>query len=166
VLDGQQGVALVLGDNAYPDGTLDQYNNCFGPAWGNRNKSRIHPTSGNHDYNTPNGAGYYAYWGAAAGDPSQGYYAFTLGSWFIISLNSQIDMFVGSPEEQWLRQQLASHPNQCVLAYWHYPRWTTVSGRVTLDAVKPLWDALYEYGADIILNGHDPRLPALATTDA
>jgi PKD repeat protein len=154
LLDGQAGVVLVLGDNAYSDGTIDEYNNCFGPAWG-RHKSRIHPTSGNHDYNTPNGAGYYAYFGAAAGDPSQGYYAFTLGSWFILSLNSQIDMFVGSPEEQWLRQQLASHPSQCVLAYWHYPRWTTVSGRVTIDAVKPLWNALYEYGADIILNGHD-----------
>jgi PKD repeat protein len=154
LLDTQTGVVLVLGDNAYPDGTIDNYNNCFGPAWG-RHKSRIHPTSGNHDYNTPNGAGYYAYWGAAAGDPSQGYYSYSLGSWFILAINSQIDMFAGSPQEQWLRQQLATHPNQCVLAYWHYPRWSTVLDRGTLDAVKPLWQALYEYGADIVLNGHD-----------
>lgn len=154
LLDNQVGVVLPLGDNAYLDGTIDEYTNCFAPNWG-RHKSRMRPTSGNHDYNTPGGAGYYAYFGAAAGDPSQGYYSYSLGSWFILSLNSQIDMFVGSPEEQWLRQQLASHPNQCVLAYWHYPRWSTVSGRGTLDAVKPLWNALYEYGADIILNGHD-----------
>ena len=154
LINSQIGVVLVLGDNAYSDGTIDEYNNCFGPTWG-RNKSRIRPTSGNHDYNTPGGAGYYQYFGAAAGDPSQGYYSYTLGSWFILAINSNIDMFAGSPQEQWLRQQLASHPNQCVLAYWHYPRWSTVSGRGTLDAVKPLWQALYEYGADIILNGHD-----------
>ena len=154
LLDTQVGTIFVLGDNAYPDGTIDNYNQCFGPAWG-RHKPRIHPTSGNHDYNTPGGAGYYQYFGAAAGDPSQGYYSFTLGSWFILALNSQIDMFAGSPQEQWLRQQLATHPNQCVLAYWHYPRWSTVLDRTTLDAVKPLWNALYEYGADVILNGHD-----------
>jgi PKD repeat protein len=154
VLDGQQGVVLALGDNAYSDGTLAEYQNCYDSNWG-RQKSRTRPTSGNHDYNTPGGAGYYAYFGAAAGDPATGWYSYTLGSWFILSLNSQVDMYVGSPQEQWLRQQLATHPNQCVLAYWHYPRWTTISGRVTLDAVKPLWDALYEFGADVILNGHD-----------
>src|SRR6185503_7504917 len=166
VLDGQQGVVLALGDNAYSDGTLAEYQNCYDSNWG-RQKSRTRPTSGNHDYNTPGGAGYYAYFGAAAGDPATGWYSYTLGSWFILSLNSQVDMYVGSPQEQWLRQQLAAHPNQCVLAYWHYPRWTTILNRTTLDAVKPLWDALYEYGADVILNGHDhayqrwvPQTPA------
>jgi PKD repeat protein len=154
VLDGQQGVVLVLGDNAYSNGTLTEYQNCYEPNWG-RHKSRTRPVPGNHDYNTPNGAGYYAYYGAAAGDPSTGYYTYSLGNWFIIALNSNLDMFVGSAQEQWLRQQLVTHATQCVLAYWHYPRWSTVSGRGTLDAVKPLWDALYEYGADIILNGHD-----------
>ena len=60
-----------------------------------------------------------------------------------------------------------------VLAYWHYPRWTTILNRTTLDAVKPLWDALYEYGADVILNGHDhayqrwlPQTPAGAVDNA
>jgi len=154
VLDGQQGVFAVLGDNAYSDGTLTEYQNCYEPNFG-RQKSRTRPASGNHDYNTPNGAGYYAYFGAAAGDPSTGYYTYTLGSWFIIVINSNIDMYVGAPQEQWLRQQLVTHANQCVLAYWHYPRWSTISGRGTLDAVKPLWDALYEFGADVILTGHD-----------
>jgi len=154
VLDGQQGIFAPLGDNAYSDGTLTEYQNCYDPNFG-RHKSRTRPASGNHDYNTPDGAGYYAYFGASAGDPSTGYYTYNLGSWFIIVINSNLDMYVGSPQEQWLRQQLISHPSQCVLAYWHYPRWSTISGRGTLNAVKPLWDALYEYGADVILNGHD-----------
>jgi PKD repeat protein len=154
VLDLHQGIVIPLGDNAYSDGTITEYNNCYAPNWG-RHKSRTRPISGNHDYNTEGGAGYYAYFGAAAGDPETGYYAYQLGSWYIIAINSQIDMFAGSPQEQWLRQQLVTHSNQCVLALWHYPRFTTVSGRTTLNAVKPLWDALYEFGADIILNGHD-----------
>ena len=154
LLDGQVGVVAALGDNAYIDGTIDQYMNCYEPTWG-RHKARTHPTSGNHDYNTPNATGYYQYFGAAAGDPTKGYYSYTVGTWYIIVLNSQIAMYVGSPQEVWLRQELQTHTNQCVLAYWHYPRWTTILNRTTLDAVKPLWDALYEYGADVILNGHD-----------
>lgn len=154
LLDGLEGVVAPLGDNAYSDGTTAEYNNCYTPTWG-RHKARSRPTSGNHDYNTTNATGYYQYFGSAAGDPTKGYYTYTLGTWYIIVLNSQIDMYVGSPQEAWLRQELAAHPNQCVLAYWHYPRWTTILNRTTLDAVKPLWDALYEYGADVILNGHD-----------
>ena len=166
LVDGLVGVVAVLGDNVYSDGTLTEYNNCYEPTWG-RHKTRTRPTSGNHDYNTPGAAGYYAYFGSAAGDPSKGYYSYGLGTWHIIVINSQIDMYVGSPQEVWLRNELQTHPNQCVLAYWHYPRWTTISGRTTLDAVKPLWDAMYEFGADVVLNGHDhayqrfaPQTPA------
>src|SRR3989304_1121152 len=65
LLDGIAGTVVTLGDNAYPDGTLDQFNNCFGPTWG-RHRDRTRPSPGNHDYHTAGGAGYYTYFGAAA----------------------------------------------------------------------------------------------------
>ncbi len=118
------GTVLALGDNAYETGTLDEFNNCYGPSWG-KFKDRTHPVPGNHEYLMPDAAGYYAYFGRAAGDPAQGYYSFDLGTWHIVALNSNCayvgGCHAGSPQEQWLRDDLAAHPAQCTLAYWHHP---------------------------------------------
>jgi PKD repeat protein len=159
LLDNLQGIVVPLGDNAYLDGTTDEYNNCYAPTWG-RQKARSRPAAGNHDYNTPDAAGYYGYFGAAAGDPTKGYYTYTLGSWFVIVLNTgtdrPINYAVGSPQEVWLRNELATHSQQCVLAMWHHPRFSTVEGRDAIrPEVGPIWNALYEYGVDLVLNGHD-----------
>src|SRR5262245_5803649 len=68
------GAVFTLGDNAYSNGSSDEFTTRFEPTWG-QFKSRIKmPTPGNHDYNTSNAAGYFGYFGAAAGDPSKGYY--------------------------------------------------------------------------------------------
>ena len=41
---------------------------------------------GNHEYQTANAAGYYGYFGAAAGDPAKGSYAHDLGAWRVLKL--------------------------------------------------------------------------------
>jgi hypothetical protein len=159
LLDTLEGVVMPLGDNAYENGTLDEYNNCYAPTWG-RQKARTRPVAGNHDYNTPGAPGYFGYFGSAAGDPSKGYYDFTLGSWFIIVLNTGTDVpdnyKAGSPQEQWLRAELASHSEQCVLAVFHHPRFSTILARDSITYyTTAIWNALYEDGADLVLNGHD-----------
>jgi len=159
LLDTMAGIVVPLGDNAYINGTLNEYNQCYDPTWG-RHKARTRPVAGNHDYNTPGAAGYFGYFGAAAGNPATGYYSFTLGSWFVIVLNTGTDRPVnyeaGSPQEQWLRNELATHSQQCVLAMLHHPRFSTTEGRDPIrPELGPMWGALYEYGADLVLNGHD-----------
>jgi len=153
LLDNISGTVFTLGDNAYPSGTLTQFNDCYEPTWG-RHKDRTRPAPGNHDYATAGAAGYYAYFGATAGDPAIGYYSYNLDSWHIISLNSEIDHTAGSPQEQWLRADLAANPNVCTLALWHKPRFSSGQhgGNSTFH---PFWQALYDYGADVVLNGHD-----------
>lgn len=153
LLDNIPGTVFTLGDNAYPDGTLAQFNDCYEPSWG-RHKSRTKPVPGNHDYHVSGAAGYFDYFGSAAGDRSKGYYSYDLGAWHIIALNSEIAQGAGSAQEQWLRADLAANPNVCTLAYWHHPRFS--SGRHgNSTASQALWQALYEYGADVVLNGHD-----------
>jgi Bacterial Ig-like domain (group 1)/Calcineurin-like phosphoesterase len=153
LLDAIPGTVFTLGDNAYPDGTLTQFNDCYGPTWG-RHKNRTKPAPGNHDYHVAGAGGYFDYFGAAAGDRSKGYYSYNLGDWHIISLNSEITQSAGSAQEQWLRADLAANPKVCTLAYWHKPRFS--SGRHGNNAgSQALWQALYEYGADVVLNGHD-----------
>ena len=153
LLDNISGTVFTLGDNAYPDGTASQFTNCYGPTWG-RHKSRTRPVPGNHDYHTSGASGYYNYFGAAAGDPSKGYYSYNLGAWHIIALNSEISQGAGSAQERWLRADLAANPKVCTLAYWHKPRFSS-GQHGNILASQALWQALYDYSADVILNGHD-----------
>lgn len=152
LLDNISGTVFTLGDNVYPDGTSAQFSNCYAPTWG-RHKSRTKPVPGNHDYHTFGASGYFNYFGAAA-DPSKGYYSYNLGAWHIIALNSEINLGAGSPQEQWLRADLAANPKTCTLAYWHKPRFSS-GQHGNIAASQALWQALYDYRADVVLNGHD-----------
>lgn len=170
LLDTLAGDILVLGDLAYESGTATEFANCYNPTWG-RHKSRTYPAPGNHEYNTLNATGYYGYFGAAAGDPTQGYYSFDLGSWHIIALNSNCSAIggcgAGSPQEVWLRADLAASAAQCTLAFWHHPRFSSGITHGSNAAMQPFWQALYDYGADVVLVGHvhnyerfDPQTPS------
>ena len=153
LLDNIAGTVFTVGDNAYPDGTASQFSNCYGPTWG-RHKSRTKPVPGNHDYHVSGASAYYNYFGAAAGDPSKGYYSYNLGTWHIIALNSEITQSAGSAQEKWLRTDLAANPKTCTLAYWYKPRFSS-GQHGNIAASQALWQALYDYGADVVLNGHD-----------
>ena len=60
----------------------------------------------------------------------------------------------GSPQERWLRADLASHPAACTLAFWHRPQFT--SGRHPAHGtMRAVWDALYEANVDLVINGHE-----------
>ena len=151
MLDRIPGTVYTLGDNAYNDGSTTDYNRCYEPTWG-RHKARTRPSPGNHEYYTAGGAGYYAYFGASAGEPGKGYYSYDLGDWHIISLNSNVDMTPGSAQEVWLRADLAASTKRCTLAYFHHPLFS--SSEYQNGRMRPAWQALYEANAEVILAGH------------
>jgi hypothetical protein len=162
------GDVITLGDNAYESGSSSEYANCYDPTWG-QFKNRTHPAPGNHEYNTSGATGYYGYFGAAAGDPSSGYYSFDMGSWHVIVLNSNCSAIggcsVGSPQEKWLRSDLAANPTACTMAVWHHPLYS--SGEHGNDpSVKPLYQALYDGNAEIVLVGHDHDYERFGPQDA
>ena len=162
------GLAAVLdlGDNQYYCGGYQAYVQAYDPSWG-RVKAITHPSVGNHEYLTSGGtdcsasnagaAGYFQYFGAAAGTPGQGYYSFDIGAWHIIALNTNCGNAGGcgstSPQYKWLQADLAAHPNLCTLAYWHIPLYSS-GGRANNNSLA-LWQLLYNNNADLILNGHD-----------
>src|SRR6266511_1722520 len=154
LLDGIAGTVFTLGDAAYDNGTLTQYNTCYNPNWG-RHKTRTQPAVGDRDYKTTNAGGYFGYFGSAAGDPTKGYYSYELGAWHIVVLNSnssKVPTAAGSAQEQWLRADLAAHPGRCTLAYWHPPRFSSKDS--PNSAITPLWNALYAAGVDVVVNAH------------
>ena len=142
---------LTLGDNAYPDGSASDYASYYDPNWGTY-KAKTSPAPGNHDYHTAGGAGYFGYFGSQAPAP---YYSFDLGSWHLISLNGEISVSSGSAQEQWLKADLAAHQGQCVLAYWHEPRFSSGSTHGSRASLDAFWRDLYAAGADLVLNGHE-----------
>jgi protocatechuate 3,4-dioxygenase beta subunit len=158
------GTVFTTGDNAYEQGTDAQYANCYHPTWG-RHKARTRPAPGNHEYDSPNAAGYYNYFGAAAGEIGKGYYSYNLGAWHVIVLNSSgggagtnVSISKGSAQEQWLLADLAANQNMCTLAIWHHPLYQSTSGTgtggVTDTKSRAVWDDLYAAGADLVLHGH------------
>ncbi|HEV7186500.1 MAG TPA: DNRLRE domain-containing protein [Blastococcus sp.] len=149
---------LPLGDEQYESGDLASFQQVYGPTWG-RFRSISHPIVGNHEYETAGAAGYFGYFGTAAGDAAKGYYSYDLGTWHLIALNSecsqgaQIGCAAGSPQETWLKADLAAHPNQCILAYWHEPRFSSGAGGSN-SIYGAFWQDLYAAHADVVFNGH------------
>jgi hypothetical protein len=169
LVSGGFDAVLTLGDNQYEAGALADFQSSYDPTWG-RVKGITHPVPGNHEYATQGAAGYFSYFGAAAGDPTKGYYSFDLDSWHIIALNSNCSNVggcdQGSPQERWLRADLAAHQNACTLAYWHHPRFTSGSVHHSDPRTEAFWQALHEFHADVVLTGHqhnyerfDPQSP-------
>jgi len=168
-LDQRFGSVLTLGDNAYNDGTAADFRNCYDPNWG-RHKARTRPASGNHEYHTPGAAGYFEYFGEAAGDPGAGWYSYDLGAWHIVVLNSNCAEIGGctrsSAQGLWLEADLAANPRTCTLAAWHHPRYSSGSSHRSSTATRDLYDILHGHGADVILTGHDHDYERFAPQDA
>lgn len=152
LLDGIPGTVFTTGDNTYASGSMSDLKRCFDPSWG-RHDARMRPAMGDREYSYSQGSGYYSYFGASAGPAGKGYYSYDLGEWHVVVLNSSISTAAGSPQEQWLRADLAASTKACTIAYWHYPRFSSYSTH-TRASIKPLWDALYEAGAEVVVNGH------------
>jgi hypothetical protein len=100
--------------------------------------------------------------GTGVGD---GWYSYNLGSWHLISLNIECSTQPGgcsntgtwfASELEWLKNDLAANQSACTLAYWHQPTFSATNG-ITPEgiAAQAFWQRLYEYGADLVLNGHD-----------
>jgi acid phosphatase type 7 len=171
-------------DNYNLDSSFSTFDPSRPDWWGNDAYIRLTmPVLGNHEYMNSDDPSiksqpYFDYFSGLNGfkgpaapvpnDPDnnhgltfgEGYYSYDLGSWHIVALNSNCDKVGGcdasSPQGQWLQQDLANHPVDCTLAYFHHPLYATANGTNTLN-VKPLWDVLYADGADVILSGHAHR---------
>jgi hypothetical protein len=160
--------AFTTGDNVYPDGTMEQFRQCYEPAWG-AFKQRTIPTVGNHDWRTPNAAGFR---GTFAGRFSQDgplWFAQDIegvgddgapAKWRVVVLDSDCDLIdcsEGGPQARWLRAELQRQRDlnqRCSVVLFHHPRFSSgPHGDATFMA--SIWRQLAEGGVDLVLNGHD-----------
>ncbi len=175
LVKGNFAKVLALGDEQYPCGSLHDFQTIYASSWG-RVKAITRPTPGNHEYETMGAGcdgsgkatGYFDYFGRSAGPTQRGYYSFNLGSWHLISLNSNCAAVGGcskdSPQERWLKRDLATHHQKCTLAYWHHPRFSSgINGNEPQS--DAFWRDLYAARADVVLVGHDHDYERFAPQD-
>ncbi len=166
------GTVFAAGDLAYEHGSAEDFKNCYSPTWG-RFKNRTRPALGNHEYGEPAASSYFQYWGSQGGPAGRGYYSYDLGAWHIVVLNTNCGAkglggcAKDSPQETWLKDDLANHPNTCILTYGHHPLFS--SGVFKKHALHPelkqLWGDLYAVHADLILAGHEHSYERFAPQD-
>jgi acid phosphatase type 7 len=105
LIDQIPGTVMAIGDLAYPDGSEENFT-CYDKTWG-RFKARTRPAVGNHEFHSTGATFYFQYFGAAAGNPKDGYYSYEVGEWHIVVLNSECKEIgscqAGSRQEKWLR---------------------------------------------------------------
>jgi 3',5'-cyclic AMP phosphodiesterase CpdA len=163
-------VVLTLGDHTYPRGTAAEFANCYDPTWG-RFKDRTWPSPGNHEYYTKGALPYFAYFGARAG---RGYYSLRLGSWLVVSLDSNLAPEAHAAQLAWLKDELAkqapasglqSGTAPCTLAFWHHPLYSS-GGHGSMPNMRDAWEVLHAAGAELVLSGHDHDYERFAPQDA
>jgi acid phosphatase type 7 len=178
LVGGGFNAVLALGDIQYENGEYPHFLTSYDPSWG-RVKSITRPAIGNHEYHAqsgnPEGSGYFDYFNGIgnftgpAGDRDKGYYSFNIGSWHVAVINSMCERVggcePGSPQERWLREDLFANRRSCTLAYWHHPLYS--SGDLgNYNQMRPIFQALYDAGAELVLSGHDHNYERFAPQDA
>jgi hypothetical protein len=156
LIAGSDGTVAPLGDLVYPAGSDATYAQCYAPVWGGF-LDRTRPAIGNHDMQDDGGAAYFRYFGDRAGPVGAGWYAYDLGEWHVVVLNSNCEVIgcgPGSEQDAWLLADLAASDARCTLAYWHHPRFSS-GPHGDYGPVAPLWEAVALEGAEIVLVGHD-----------
>ena len=158
MLDGMGGSIAIPGDTEQNSGSVDEFAGCYDPSWG-RHLQRTFPAVGDHEYRTAGAAGYYGYFGDAAGEAGKGWYSYDLGTWHIIVLNSNCAPVGGcgmrSAQYAWLKNDLEQNGTDCIGTYWHHPLFSAGSLHGGLTKTRPFWDLLYKHGAEWVLSGND-----------
>jgi hypothetical protein len=173
-------VMVLLGDNAYTNGTDAEYQSgFFAPYQSSILKNHIiMPAPGNHDYygtsQASRAGAYYQNFtiptngesgGLASG--TEAYYSWNRGNVHFVSLDSYGTESPSStrlydtlgPQVTWLKQDLAANTQKWTILYWHHPPYTKGSHNSDTETElirirTNLLSILERYGVDLIMCGH------------
>lgn len=158
------GDILLAGDLAYPNGTLEDFKQCFEPSFG-RFRGRMRASPGNHDYvASANAQHYFDYFGERGGPNRLGYYHYRAGEWNVFMLNSNVPIGRQSPQYGFVRQVMQQSPTRCTLAVMHHPFDSSGPNGPT-PHLRDMWELIYNLGGDLVIAGHDHLYERFAPYD-
>jgi hypothetical protein len=163
---------LMLGDNAYPDGTDTQFQSAVFAMYPDMlRKSVLWPTLGNHDGHSADSATqsgpYYSIFslprnaecgGTASG--TEAYYSFDYGNIHFLCLDSyETSRAVGGTMYTWAKNDAETSPRDWLIAFWHHPPYSKGSHNSDSEGALremranflPMLEAA---GVDLVLSGH------------
>lgn len=163
---------LALGDLQYERGKFAEFLGSYEPTWG-KFRDITYPVLGNHEM-LDGARGYRQYFDSRdktstfVGSFTDSWYAFRLGDWLLVGLNSNCGSGIcepNSPQLRFLRDVLSLDKGPCTLAFMHHPRWSSGDHGNDLR-VENLWRTLASSGVDIVLSGHDHHYERFAPKTA
>lgn len=163
---------LMLGDNAYNDGTDSEYQSAVFDMYPEiLRQTPLWSCLGNHDGYTADSASqsgpYYDIFtfprngeigGVSSG--TEAYYSFDYGNIHFVCLDSyETSRSTNGSMHNWLENDLQNTNQKWIIAYWHHPPYT--KGSHNSDSESRLIDMrenflplLESYGVDLVLSGH------------
>lgn len=165
-------VMLGLGDYVYEVPTTEGYDRDYDATWGRLREVTI-PAIGNQEYKVHEANTYRAYFGERAQPvhaEGRTYWSTDIGAWHVVVLDSNCTVvaggcLTGSPQQEWLAEDLAEDDAMCTLALWHHPRWSTgIAGAD--DRTADLFRTLQDHGVEMVLSGHEAHYERFAPHDA
>jgi len=163
---------LMLGDNAYSNGTDAQYQAAVFNMYADMLKQTpLYATLGNHDglsadSATESGPYYNIFTLPRAGEAggissgTEAYYSFDYGNIHFVSLDSYgSDRSANGAMMQWLVTDLQNNSKEWLIAFWHHPPYSKGShnsdSEIELSNMREIFlPVLESYGVDMVLTGH------------
>ncbi|MET1254160.1 DNRLRE domain-containing protein [Aliikangiella maris] len=163
---------IMLGDNAYNDGTDSEYQNAVFNMYPELlRRSPVWPTLGNHDGHSADSASesgpYYDIFslprnaqsgGLASG--TEAYYSFDYGDIHFICLDSyETSRATNGAMMTWLQNDIAATDKKWIIAFWHHPPYTKGSHNsdsegALIDMRENALPIIESYGVDLVFSGH------------
>jgi hypothetical protein len=163
---------LMLGDNAYGDGTDSEYTAAVFQMYPQILRNTVlWPSPGNHDMHASNAATQSGPYFESFTLPTQGeaggvasgteaYYSFDYGNVHFVAIESdETPRHVGSPMYNWLELDLQANDKDFVIVYWHHPPYSkgshdSDSSSHQSQLRENFVPLLEDYGVDLQLSGH------------
>ncbi len=168
--DSSTNMMIMLGDNAYKNGSDRDYQEAFFDVYAaSLYSTPVWSTIGNHDARSDGGAPYFDIFtlpsdGKTGGVPSgtEAYYSFNYSNIHFVSLDSEIsDRSSAGAMYSWLMTDLAANTQDWTVVFFHQPPYSRGTHNSDLTAIPPCADmrenftAIFElYGVDLVFTGH------------
>lgn len=160
---------IMLGDNAYKNGTDSDYQEAFFDVFASSLYSTpVWSTIGNHDARSDGGAPYFDIFtlpsdGKTGGVPSgtEAYYSFNYSNIHFVSLDSEIsDRSPTGAMYSWLMTDLAANTQDWTVVFFHQPPYSkgthnSDSKNSAMSDMRENFTAVFEmFGVDLVFSGH------------